>query len=86
MTIIDAIQNTDVVAGTLPINSISKKVLIDSRATKSFISQEFAHRLNWETQVLLEALTMKIANQDRVIVNRFCPHCQIDIIRTLLLC
>ena len=80
MTMGDAIQNTDVVAGTLPINSISAKVLIDSGATKSFISQEFAHRLNCETQVLPEALTIEIANQDRVTVNRVCPHCQIDIL------
>ena len=54
MTMGDAIQNTDVVAGTLPINSILAKVLIDDGATKSFISQEFAHRLNCKTQVLPE--------------------------------
>ena len=76
----DTIQNMDVVAGTLSINSISSKVLIDSGTTKSFISQEFAHRLNYETQVLPDALTIEIANQDRVPINRVCPHLQIDIL------
>ena len=80
MTMGDAVQNTDVVAGTLPINSIPTKVLIDSGATKSFISQEFAHRLNCETQPLVEALTIEIANQDRVTVSQICPHCEIDIL------
>ena len=61
MTMGDVIQNTYVVVGTLYINSIRSKVLIDSGATKSFISQEFAHILNCETQVLLEVLTIKIA-------------------------
>ena len=58
MTTGDAVQNTDVVTGILPINSIPAKVLIDSGAAKSFISQEFAHRLNCETQPLVEELTI----------------------------
>ena len=44
MTMGDAIHNTYVVVGALPINSALAKVLIDSGATKSFISKEFAHR------------------------------------------
>ena len=38
----DAVQNSDVVAGTLFVNSVPTKVFIDSGATKSFISREFS--------------------------------------------
>ena len=42
MTMRDAVQNSDVVAGTLSVNSVPAKVLIDSGATISFISREFS--------------------------------------------
>ena len=46
MTVADAIRDTDVIAGTLLLNSIRAHVLFDSGATKSFISQEFARNIN----------------------------------------
>lgn len=75
----DVVQDPDVVAGMLLVNAISAKSLIDSGATKSFISQEFANKFNCETQPLEEALTIVIANQDRVVVTQVCPHCEIVI-------
>ena len=44
-------------------------MLIDSGATKSFISQDFSSKFNYETQVLKEDLTIEISNQNRVTVN-----------------
>lgn len=41
MTIKDAVQNSNVVADTLLVNSLNAKVLIDSGATKYFISKDF---------------------------------------------
>ena len=46
MSVKDAIQDTDVVAGTLNVNSLNVKVLIDSGATRSFIFQTFVDKLN----------------------------------------
>ncbi|KAL8147279.1 hypothetical protein AgCh_004847 [Apium graveolens] len=45
MTVRDAVQNTDVIAGTLLLNSKHANVLFDFGATKSFISQDFAKKL-----------------------------------------
>ena len=80
MTTKDAMQNSYVIAGTLHVNSINSKVLIDSVATRSFISREFVHKLHCETQLLNEALNIEITNQDRVPDNQVCPHCEIEIL------
>ncbi|XP_074323528.1 uncharacterized protein LOC141660444 [Apium graveolens] len=79
MNMKDAIQSPDVVSGTLSVNSISAKVLIDSGATRSFISRSFVDKLNYETQLLPEPLSIILANQDGVYVNHVCPHCKIEI-------
>ena len=80
MNMREAIQDTNVVAGTLPINSRHAKVLFDSGATKSFISKEFMRKINCETQVLDEPLVIELANQERVPVHQVCPHCRIYIL------
>ena len=41
MTMKEAVQSPSVIAGTLLVNSVSSKVLIDSGATRSFVSEEF---------------------------------------------
>ncbi|XP_074346904.1 uncharacterized protein LOC141685713 [Apium graveolens] len=75
----DAIQSTDVVSGTLSMNASSAKVLIDSGATRSFILKSFVDKLNCEIQSMYEPLSIILANQDRVSVNRICPYCSIEI-------
>lgn len=45
MTIKDVVQSADVVAGTLPVNSLGTKVLIDSGATRSFTSKAVVDKL-----------------------------------------
>ncbi|XP_074374548.1 uncharacterized protein LOC141714956 [Apium graveolens] len=79
MNMKDVIQSTEVVSGTLSVNAASAIVLIDSRATRSFISKSFVDKLNCETQLMHEPLSIILANQDRVFVNRICPHCSIEI-------
>ncbi|KAK1352107.1 hypothetical protein POM88_053611 [Heracleum sosnowskyi] len=69
MSMGEAVRDSDVVAGTLLVNSIPAQVLIDSGATKSFISETFARRLNCVMKPLSGVLTIEIANQDRIAVN-----------------
>ena len=47
MTMRDVVQNSDVVAGTLSVNYVPAKVLIDSGATRSFSSRKFSQQLNY---------------------------------------
>ncbi|XP_074377540.1 uncharacterized protein LOC141719054 [Apium graveolens] len=79
MNVKDAIQSSDVVLGTLFVNATNAKVLIDSGATRSFISKSFIDKLNCETQLMHEPLSIILSNQDRVSVNHICPHCAIEI-------
>ncbi|XP_074337108.1 uncharacterized protein LOC141674272 [Apium graveolens] len=75
----EAVQNPNVVAGTLLVNSVEAKVLIDSGSTRSFISEQFVHKLYCEIQWLGETLIIKLANDDQVHVDRVCPGCDIEI-------
>lgn len=79
MTMKDAVQSSDVVAGTLPMNSVDAKVLIDSRATRSYISKEIVDKLHCEVQLLVKALMIEIANKDQVPVEQVFPKCDIEI-------
>ncbi|XP_074336990.1 uncharacterized protein LOC141674168 [Apium graveolens] len=79
MSMKEILQNPNVVACVLLVNSVDAKVLIDSAATRSFISEEFIHKLCYEIQRLSETLIIKLANNDQVPVNRICPGCDIEI-------
>lgn len=52
ITVKNAMQNTNVTAGTLLLNSISTNVLIDSGATRSFVSRVFSWKLNPKVKFL----------------------------------
>ena len=80
MTMRDVVQNSDVVAGTLSVNSVPAKVLIDSGATRSFISRKFSQQLNCPSCLLKDVLVIETANQDRTPVDQVCPDCEIEII------
>ncbi|KAL8089701.1 hypothetical protein AgCh_039255 [Apium graveolens] len=75
----DAIQDTDVVAGTLNVNSLCAKVLIDSGATRSSVSQDFVSKLTCPVEYLNEIMTVELANQERVSVNQVCGNCEVEI-------
>ncbi|XP_074355878.1 uncharacterized protein LOC141695537 [Apium graveolens] len=79
MTMKDAVQNTDVVAGTLVIYLVEVKVLMDSRATRSFIAKSVIDRLKCVTYPLKPNLIIEVANQERVTANRICPNCDMVI-------
>ena len=49
------------------------KALIDSGATKSFISEVFASKLNCPVEPLEKFLKVEIANQERIVVDQRCP-------------
>ena len=76
MTMRDAVQNSDVVAGTLSVNYVPAKVLIDSGATRSFISKEFSQLLKCTSCLLEEVLVIETANQDKTPVDQVCPDCE----------
>ncbi|KAL8104556.1 hypothetical protein AgCh_028680 [Apium graveolens] len=75
----DAVQNFEVIAGKLSINNVEAKVLIDSGATKSFISETFANRLNCDKKGMSEAMSIVIVNQEKILVSQFYSQCEIDI-------
>ena len=79
MTVGDAIRDADVIAGMLSLNSISAHVLFDSGDTKSFISREFASKLNLKAEPFEEPLRVEIANQEIIPIDQICPNCDMKI-------
>ncbi|KAL8098148.1 hypothetical protein AgCh_031067 [Apium graveolens] len=79
MTMKDAVQDVDMVAGMLVINSVEVKVLMDSGATRSFISESILDKLNCVAYPLELNLIIEVANQEKVIVNKVCPNCDVII-------
>ncbi|XP_074365281.1 uncharacterized protein LOC141706412 [Apium graveolens] len=79
MNIKDVVQSSEVVASTLSVNNINVKVLFDSGATRSFISESFIGKLNCEIEPLVELLSIILANQERVSVKVVCPRCKVEI-------
>ncbi|KAL8092355.1 hypothetical protein AgCh_034590 [Apium graveolens] len=59
-------QDSDVVVGTLSLNSMHVKVLFDSGASKYFISKECVSNMELMLEDLAEPLTIEVANQDKV--------------------
>ncbi|KAL8091944.1 hypothetical protein AgCh_034279 [Apium graveolens] len=79
MTVQDAMKDSDVIAGTLSLNSISANVLFNYGATKSFISKDFAHKLRLKVEPLIEPLQVEIANHEIIPVNQIHPACELGI-------
>ncbi|KAL8120285.1 hypothetical protein AgCh_017446 [Apium graveolens] len=75
----DVVQNSEVIAGKLLMNNVEAKVLIDSGATRSFISETFVDKLKCDKMTLNEVIDVVIANQEKIPMSQFCPKCEIDI-------
>ncbi|XP_074327505.1 uncharacterized protein LOC141665418 [Apium graveolens] len=75
MTMKDVVQNADVVAGMLDINSVEVKVLVDSGASRSFIAESVIARLKCIAYPFEPNLIREVANQERVTSKRVCPIC-----------
>ncbi|XP_074355819.1 uncharacterized protein LOC141695475 [Apium graveolens] len=79
MNIKDAVQSSEVVACTLSVNNFNAKVLFDSGASRSFISKSFVGKLNCEIELLVEPLSIILANQERVSIKSIFPQCKVEI-------
>ncbi|XP_074355924.1 uncharacterized protein LOC141695587 [Apium graveolens] len=79
MNIKDVVQSSEFVAGTLSVNNINVKVLFDFGVSRSFISESFIGKLNCEIELLVEPLSIILANQERVSVKGVCPRCRVEI-------
>ena len=80
MTVKEAMSSDDVVTGTLSINNISAYVLFDSRATRSFISEDFAKQLKLSSKNLDESLLIEITSQEGTQVEADYPQCVIEMV------
>ncbi|XP_074347033.1 uncharacterized protein LOC141685854 [Apium graveolens] len=70
MTVKDAVADNDVIAGTLLVNSEDACILIDSGATRSYISLNFMSKLGIESAMLEEVMAIEVANQEVVNVDQ----------------
>ncbi|KAI3748936.1 hypothetical protein L6452_12381 [Arctium lappa] len=79
MTTEEAKETADVVSGTFLVNSLPIRVLFDSGATCSFVSDVFCKQFVTTISVLPDALVVEVANGDKVIIrDRFCD-CTLEI-------
>ncbi|KAL8095247.1 hypothetical protein AgCh_036633 [Apium graveolens] len=79
MTMKDAVQDVDMVAGMLVINSVEVKVLMDSGAIISSITESILDSLKCVAYPLEPNLIIEVANQERVTANKICPDCDVVI-------
>ena len=64
ITAAEAERSPDVVLGILPVNEISAKVLFDTGASHSFVSQSFAHLHGLAMDILPRNLMVKSPGAD----------------------
>ncbi|XP_074342767.1 uncharacterized protein LOC141680439 [Apium graveolens] len=70
MTVKDVVADNDVITCTLLVNSEDACILIDSGATRSFISLNFMSKLGIESATLEEVMAIEVANQEVVNVDQ----------------
>ncbi|KAI3727551.1 hypothetical protein L6452_16167 [Arctium lappa] len=75
----EAKETADVVSGTFLVNSLPARVLFDSGATRSFVSNIFCKRFTTPVSVLPDALVVEIANGDQVIIRDHFGDCTLEI-------
>ncbi|KAL8124891.1 hypothetical protein AgCh_012526 [Apium graveolens] len=79
MTKKSPVHDSDVVAGTLSLNSVLVNILFDSGASISFISVNCVNKMQLMLEDLEETLTIEVANKDKVPVSQFFPKCSLEI-------
>ncbi|KAI3739234.1 hypothetical protein L2E82_29633 [Cichorium intybus] len=79
MTLEEAKEDQDVVAGTLIVNSQPAYVLFDSGAHFSFVSHDFCKRLNIPMKPLDDTCIIEVANGELVTVRHVYEKCPIEI-------
>ncbi|KAI3788522.1 hypothetical protein L2E82_01291 [Cichorium intybus] len=79
MTLDEAKEDHDVVAGTLIVNSQPAYVLFDSGAHFSFVSHDFSKRLNTPMKPLDDTCVIEVANGELVSVRHVYEECPVEI-------
>lgn len=79
MTVKNAVRNTNLITGTLLLNTVNANVLFHFRVTKSFISQDFAHKLNLKAEPLKEPSHVEVANREVIHASHICTNCELEI-------
>ena len=79
MTVDEAKDNTDVVAGTFIVENLPAKVLFDSGANYSFIAKRFAKNVSIPKAKLGFLLEVEVANDAKEYVNEVYKNCQIKL-------
>ncbi|XP_074347185.1 uncharacterized protein LOC141686018 [Apium graveolens] len=79
MSVHDALEADDVITGTFPICSINAYVLIDTGATKSFISTQFVGNNNLQVEKLPDTLYIETAKEEVLTADYILKECTIRI-------
>ncbi|KAL8115441.1 hypothetical protein AgCh_022076 [Apium graveolens] len=72
-------HDSDVVVGTLSLNSVPVNILFDSGVSKSFIYVNCVNKMQLMLEDLEEPLTIEVVSKEKVLVSQFCPKCSIEI-------
>ncbi|KAI3715505.1 hypothetical protein L6452_22489 [Arctium lappa] len=79
MTADEAKASADVVSGTFLINSVPARVLFDTGASFSFLSELFRQRIAMPTTSLEDALVVEIADGSQVLIHDVLKQCTLSI-------
>ncbi|KAI3715241.1 hypothetical protein L6452_22214 [Arctium lappa] len=69
MTVDEAKASADVVSGTFLINSVPARILFDTGASFSFVSELFRQKISMPTTSLEDALVVEIADGSQVLIH-----------------
>ncbi|KAI3685861.1 hypothetical protein L6452_35122 [Arctium lappa] len=75
----EAKASTDVVSGTFFLNFVPTRVLFDSGASYSFISDLFCQRLAMSKSMLKNAVVVEIANGGQVLIHNILRDCILEL-------
>ena len=81
----EAEEASEVVTGMLTVCSRNAYVLIDSRATHSFMSHEFALHVNKSLEILLDALLVHTPVGESLTIEHVFFYCKLVIDNVVLL-
>ncbi|XP_022007717.1 uncharacterized protein LOC110906977 [Helianthus annuus] len=73
----EAKTSPDVVSGIFLVNSMPMNVLFDSRASRSFISNELSVHPSFKLEKMLVPLEVEVADSKRYLLHAICRNCKI---------
>ncbi|KAL4571465.1 hypothetical protein LXL04_018225 [Taraxacum kok-saghyz] len=79
MTVEEAKETEDVVAGTILVDTNLGHVLFDSGASYSFVSYDFCKKLDGPLVTLRNPYMIEIADGRVIIVNQLYPNCDVEV-------